>query len=196
MFRQPTVESSVIFYGVINVTANPNDSVMQRYFAGLAESTFQMELGVADPLMVDYISHLLIRFVRNDVMHCMRSVNGRPIMSVPEMVSEASARLGDAKRKLHQHIGDFTLFWAGVYPEALRKPDERTGSDQFESYCAHGRRAYRIASSIETSDDQATNPEVLERLSEQFDLCCFGLREVRRQWEEGDGMGSGPILLN
>ena len=26
-----------------------------------------------------------------------------------------------ARREVHRHIGDFTLFWTGVYPEALRE---------------------------------------------------------------------------
>lgn len=171
---------------------------MQRYFAGLAESTFSTQLGIVDPPMIDYVSELLIRFVRNDTVHAFRSVTGQPMMTIAEMVSEASARLGDAKRELHQHIGDFTLFWAGVYPEALRKPDVTASNDQFENYCAHGRRAYRIASCIETSREDAVNPDLLERLSDRFDLCCYGLREVRRQWEDGDDseFGPGTILLN
>ena len=172
---------------------------MQRYFAGLAESTFHTQLGVVDPPLVDYLSGLLIRFVRNDAMYGVRSVTGRPLMTVSEMVLEASARLGDARRKLHQYIGDFTLFWAGVYPEALRRPDpESPLADQFETYCAHGRRAYRIAACIESSEEDAPEPLVLERLSEQFDLCCYGLREVRRQWEEADDdeFGPGTILFN
>lgn len=176
----------------------PDHSAMQRYFAGLAESTFNTQLGIVDPPMIDYVSGLLIRFVRNDVVHSFRSVTGKPMMSISEMVAEAQSRLGDAKRELHQHIGDFTLFWAGVYPEALRKADEVATSDQFESYCAHGRRAYRIASCIETSRDDAPEPEILEKLSDRFDLCCYGLREVRRQWEEGNDseFGPGTILLN
>ena len=176
------------------MTAGPNRSAMHRYFAGLAEATFQTQLGVVDPPMIDYLSDLLIRFVRNDAVHSVRSVNGQPLLSVTEMVSEATQRLGDAKRKIHQHIGDFTLFWAGVYPEALRRPGDPadTTSDQFENYCTHGRRAYRIASSIDPSSDDGPEPVVLERLSERFDLCCYGLREVRRQWEDGDDGQSGP----
>lgn len=179
------------------MSAEPKNSAMQRYFAGLAETTFQAQLGIVDPPMIDYVSGLLIRFVRNDAVHSFRGVTGRPMLTIAEMVFEASARLGDAKRELHQHIGDFTLFWAGVYPEALRKTTKTLTNDQFESYCAHGRRAYRIASCIETTRDDAPEPEILERLSDRFDLCCYGLREIRRQWEEGDDVefGPGTILL-
>ncbi len=174
---------------------SPNPSPMRRYFTGLAENTFQSQLGVVDPPLVDYLSDLLIRFVRSDFVHRVRSITGRPLMNVSEMVAEASARLGDARRELHQHIGDFTLFWAGVYPEALCKKTDET---QFENYCSHGKRAYRIASTIETTSDVAPPSPILERLSERFDLCCYGLREVRRAWEEGDdeSFGPGSILLN
>jgi len=173
-------------------------STVQRYFTGLAETTFQSELGVVDPKLTDYLSQMLVRFVRSDVVHRIRGISGRPLLSVPEMVAEASARLGDARRELHQHIGDFTLFWAGVYPEALRggeDADAEQASEQFLNYCRFGKQSYRIASTIESSTESAVPAGVLERLSDQFDLCCYGLREVRRQWEGGGG-GSDTILLN
>ena len=174
---------------------NPRSTV-HRYFAGLAESTFQSELGIVDPGLIDYLSTMLVRFVRNDVVHRIRGVTGRPLMSVPEMVAEASARLGDARRELHQHIGDFTLFWAGVYPEALRQREaEQEDSEQFLNYCRYGKQSYHIASTIESSTEQAVPAGLLHRLSDQFDLCCYGLREVRRQWENDDGENQ-TLLLN
>lgn len=170
------------------------DSPVYRYFAGLAENTFQSELGVVDPPMIDYVTELLVRFIRSDVVHRIRSVTGRPLMTVAEMAVEASQRLGEAKRELHLHIGDFTLFWAGVYPEALRGDDSR----QFSDYCVHGKRSYRIAARIEPAKEDAPDGEVLARLSDRFEMCCWGLREVRRMWEEGDDNTFGPssILLN
>ena len=169
-------------------------SPIGRYFAGLAENTFQSQLGIVDPPLVDYLTDLLIRSIRNDMVHRIRSVTGKPLLSVHEMVTEASARLGDAKRDLHRHIGDFTLFWAGLYPEALRDAEETSGT--FETYCSFGKRSYRIASEIESAED-APSATVLERLSDRFDLCCYGLREVRRQWESGDDeSGPNSILLN
>lgn len=168
------------------------DSPLFRYFAGLAENTFQVRLGVVDPPLLDYLSDLLVRFVRSDAVHRIRSVTGRPLLSVGEMANEAEERLGTAKREIHRHIGDFTLFWAGVYPEALRR-----ASDRFEDYCTHGKRSYHIASLIETADD-APPSLVLQRLSEQFELCAFGLREVRREWEDGNDefFGPGALFLN
>ncbi|MFT5301825.1 MAG: hypothetical protein ACI814_002634 [Mariniblastus sp.] len=173
---------------------SPKPSPIGRYFAGLAENTFQSQLGVVDPPLVDYLSNLLIRSIRSDVVHRFRGVTGKPLLSVHEMMGEASARLGDARRELHRHVGDFTLFWAGIYPEALRGDEESSGA--FEAYCAFGKKSYKIASEIVASDN-APSATVLQRLSDRFDLCCYGLREVRRQWESGEGdSGDGTILLN
>lgn len=174
---------------------NSDQEPIKRYFSGLTESTFQSHLGVVDPPLVDYVADLLLRFIRSDVVHRIRSVTGHRLMSVSELVAEAAERLGDARRELHQHIGDFTLFWAGVYPEALRSGG--VNEEQFQSYCVFGKRSYRIASEIESSDTEAPPSGLLERLSDRFDLCCYGLREVRRQWEDQDDLyGPGTILLN
>ena len=172
------------------------NSPIHRYFAGLTENTFHSQLGVVDPPLVDYLSDLLVRFVRSDIVHRVRSVTGRPLMSVGEMAEEAAERLGDARRELHRHIGDFTLFWSGVYPEALRRESET--DDQFADYLNHGKRSYRIAGEVQAAEDLAPEPEVLLRLSDRFELCAYGLREVRRVWEDGDDseFGPGSILLN
>jgi len=165
------------------MSAEPVNPV-RNYFAGLAESTFVGEMGVADPPLVDYVSDLLVRFIRSDVVHRIRGVTGRPLLTVAEMVAEAAER-------------NFTLFWAGVYPEALRSAASAQ-SDPFLDYCREGKRAYHLASqlAIETSKTLRPEPELLERLSDCFELCCYGLREVRRHWEEhDDGCGPGVILL-
>jgi hypothetical protein len=167
---------------------------IEQYFAGLTESTFLTELGVIDPPMVDYISDLLVRFVRSDVVHRVRSVTGRPVLTLTEMAVEAAHRLGDAKREIHRHIGDFALFWAGVYPEALRR-DDPEDAHSFVVFCSQGRRSYQIAAEIET-ETEIPPPEVLQRLSDRFDLCTYGLREIRRRWETNDDGSSGLLLFN
>ncbi len=162
-------------------------STLWRYFAGIAEYVFQAKLGVADPPLVDYVSCLLTRFVRSDAMHKVRNPTGQPLTQVTEMLVEANARIGMARRDVHRHIGDFTLFWAGVYPETLRELQAPEKKDHFIDYCSHGKRAYLIASSIETDDAQDAPADILKRLSFDFDLCAYGLREVRREWERRDG---------
>jgi hypothetical protein len=172
-------------------------SVLRRYFAGIAESTFQTQLGVADPPLVDYISDLLARFIRSETLYRIRNLAGRPIREVAEMMVEAQQRVGDAQREVHRHIGDYTLFWTGVYPEALRRMRGTSRSDHLVDYFTEGKRSYWIASTIETEQPDKPSAEVLERLSRQFELCAYGLREVRRSWEQrDDDRPQRPFLIN
>lgn len=175
--------------------AVPSSSTLHRYFAGISEYVFQAQLGVVDPQLIEYVTDLLLRFVRIDAIHKVRNLTGRPLTEVVEMLAEANARVGLARREVHRHIGDFTLFWTGVYPEALREMRSDQNRDHFIDYCAQGKRAYLIASTME-SDEQATpSCAVLERLSRQFEMCAYGLREVRREWERRDE-DHGALLLD
>jgi len=170
------------------MTANRPRAPLRDYFAGIAEYAFQTRVGIADPPLIDYISDLLIRFIRADSLYNVRDLGGRPIGEVALMMAEA--RIGEARREVHRHIGDFTLFWAGVYPEALGcqrdQPTEK--QSQFLDYCTHGKRAYQIASTI-PAEDEKVRRELLQRLSEEFELCAFGLSEARKEWERRDGGG-------
>lgn len=172
-----------------------NNSTLYRYFAGITEFAFQAQLGIADPPLVDYISGMLVRFVRVDAIHKIRNLSGRPMTEVAEMIAEANERIGSARRQVHRHIGDFTLFWAGVYPEALREMRSETKKDHFIDYCSQGKRAYRIASGIEADSDGDTPSDILERLSCEFEMCAYGLREVRREWERRDDDDPQRALL-
>jgi len=167
-------------------------TTLARYFAGLAENTFQSRLGIADPPLIDYLADMLVRFVRIDAVHKVRDLAGRRLNEVGEMLMEAEQRIGNARREVHRHIGDFTLFWTGVYPESL--PKMRSQLDHFIDYCEQGKRSYFIASTFR-DDEYATESDVLERLSQQFELCAFGLREVRREWEARDDEIVGPIIV-
>ncbi len=174
-------------------------AALRRFFAGLAEFTFESRLGVADPPLVDYLAELLARFVHSDALHSVRNPSGRRLTAVAEMALEAEQRQADARRAIHRHIGDYTLFWAGVYPEALRRLRRADRLDHFIDYCEQGKRSYRIASQIR-GQDQDQEAEVLERLSQEFELCVYGLGEIRKQWEhtdDGDGPAPpGPLIIN
>jgi hypothetical protein len=149
-------------------------------------------MGVVDPPLIDYLSALLVRFVRNDEVFAVRSPTGRRLDQVADMLTEAQFRQGEARRQIHRHIGDFTLFWLGVYPEVVDRM--RSGrKDALIDYHQQGKRAYYIASTIPVEQETAPT-DVLQRLSDQFDLCVYGLSEVRRQWEQSDNP-PGPAVL-
>ena len=172
---------------------NESGTTLDRFFGGLTEFVFHSRLGVVDTQMVDYVSELLIRFTRLDGLQRVRQIDGRPATEVVTLVAEAEKRVGEARREVHRHIGDYTLFWSGLYPEALRELRGHGSCDQFVDYCAQGKRAYRIASTI-TGDERTPSSELLERMSENFEMCAYGLREIRREWESHEG-GSTDVRI-
>src|ERR1051325_9195764 len=151
---------------------------LRHYFSGLTEQTFMADLGVADPPLIDYLSELLSRFVHIDTIYRLRSVAGKRLEEVADMVMEAEAGPleGRTSREMHRHIGDFTLFWTGVYPDILKRLKTPICKDHFLNYCEQGKRSYWIASTFE--DEQSP---ILRRLSERFELCAFGLTKVREE---------------
>ena len=171
------------------------DHPLRRLFSGLTEQTFLETLGLADPPLTDYLSELLSRFVSMDAVFRLRDAQGRRLEEVVGMMIEAEAlpAEGRTRREYHRHIGDFTLFWTGVYPEALRKLRAAFRKDSFVSYCEQGKRSYYIASTYEGGAEVA----VLRRLSDEFELCAYGLHQVRKEWEaiQPDARPQGPPRL-
>jgi len=164
---------------------------LHRLFRGLTESTFMSELGIGDPSLVGYVANLLARFVPTQNLWQIRDQDGRALFQVTEMLAVAESADDDRRGECHRHVGDYTLFWTGVYPEAIAKFQGPSLADCLISYQQQGKRAYYVASTLRTSESSAP---ILRRLSEQFELCAFGLSRVRREWEklEADGISGDP----
>jgi len=160
---------------------NPSD--IDRFFRGLTEYAFHTRLGVVDPPLVDYVSLLLVRFLRNDAAG--RAAPTPEAADVTRLLVEVAGHPEpEEAREEYRHIGDVTLFWSGLYPEALRRAEVPGRIDRLAAYRSTGKRAYHLAATLEP-DDAAAERLLLERLSDDYDLCVEGLTEVRRIWGEG-----------
>jgi hypothetical protein len=156
---------------------------LRRLFVATTEHTFQVDLGVADPPLIDYLVDLLIRFIRMDAIFKIRDTVGRRLEEVSDMMIEAEGRQANPRREVYRHIGDFTLFWAGVYPEALSRMKSSDRRDHLVDYFQQGKRSYFLASTFDQKPYEHEAP-VLRRLSQEFELCTYGLNRVRHLWEE------------
>ncbi len=173
---------------------------LRRLFAALAEQTFLETLGIGDPQLIDYLSTLLSRFIHTDAIYRLRNAQGRRLEEVADMLLDAEAMPpeGRTRREVYRHIGDFTLFWTGVYPEALKRLRSVLVKDHFIDYCEQGKRSYYIASTFAEEPYRDEAP-VLRRLSDEFELCAYGLNQVRREWERtrpAETRGHGQQLLS
>lgn len=177
------------------MTANESarNELLRRFFSGATEYAFAVRLGVVDPPLVDYVAEMLVRFVKSDAIYGVRNPRGERLLQVTDMLAEAHARQGSARRQMHRHIGDFTLFWTGVYPEIADRMRQGR-KDSLLDYRDQGKRNYFIASTLPAEDGSAPDA-VLKRLSDNFELCVYGLGEVRRQWSDREGDLEPPLLL-
>ncbi|MFZ4733775.1 MAG: hypothetical protein ACOYK7_14645 [Pirellulales bacterium] len=175
---------------------------LDRFFRGLAEHAFHGRLGVVDPPLVDYVSTLLVRFIRNDHLRPLpggKAEAGDQLVTMlatmrtrppePEMAEgPPPGRDGRAATPptwhgvAYRHLGDYTLFWTGLYPEALRRRGPASRADRLDEYRTAGKQAYWLASTCGTANDGERS--LLERLSRDYDTCAAGLAEVRRAWSE------------
>jgi hypothetical protein len=160
---------------------DPSD--LERFFRGLTEYAFYGRLGIVDPPLVEYLTTLLVRFIHHDHLRALPGAEPVACDDVSHMLSIAQHEPPDVARGEYRHIGDYTLFWSGVYPEALQRFQRPSQPDHLLDYREAGRQAYRLAAALEPEEAVETR-HVLVLLSEEYDSCVVGLGEVRRAWGE------------
>jgi hypothetical protein len=87
----------------------------------------------------------------------------------------------DRERSVHQHIGDFTLFMTGLFPEYLRRL-KTAGlvyhKDFLVDYVKTGKRSYGIVAQMADPPAEGERP-LFAKLSDNFEVCVTALGFVR-----------------
>ena len=163
-----------------------NPQSLRQWFQGLVEQAFMVELGICDTRLTGYLSNLLVDFIHMDRLFRAQDVGGEQIRDISRLQAEASlpALCSESQRTrlLNRYIGDVSLFWIGVYPEALRSRRHH-GADRLREILLQGKRSYNIASELTQPEDNPPGA-LLANLSEQFEYCAHGLHLVRETWEK------------
>jgi len=89
----------------------------------------------------------------------------------------------DREREVRKHIGDFTLFFVGLFPEAVNRWRlRRQRLDSLLDYVRTGKESYYIVSEFNLYEYKDAAP-LFKKMAEQFELCVFGLNLVKRNLE-------------
>ncbi len=159
---------------------------LRQLFGTLTERSFTESLGWPDFNVTAYLSNLLVEFSHIDHLQQIKNQRGQPVETVAELLYESELATDapdpDRERNIHRHIGDLTLFIAGLFPEYLRYL--KTGGmiyhkDHLVNYVKAGKRSYRIVASFQHGAHQA-RPVLFQKLSSNFELCVTGLGLVRQ----------------
>lgn len=163
----------------------PRNHPLRQLFETLTEKSFTEHLGWPDLNVTEYVSNLLVEFAHTDQVYKIRNHQGRPLDTVVELLFESEVLLEaqslEREREVHRHIGDFTLFMMGLFPEYLRRLKSAGmiyHKDFLVDYVKTGKRSYGIVAGHQAADADADGP-LFRKLSDNFELCVTGLGFVR-----------------
>jgi len=138
---------------------------LRRLFGALTEKSFVELLGWPDPNVTEYVSNLLVEFTHTDQLYQIRNERGERIDTLVDMLYESEVLLEaqslDREREVHRHIGDFTLFMAGLFPEYLRRLKSASliyHKDFLVDYVKTGKRSYAIVAQFHQGEFEDLTP--------------------------------------
>ncbi|HVT11774.1 MAG TPA: hypothetical protein VHE55_05875 [Fimbriimonadaceae bacterium] len=164
-----------------------DDHPLKAFLSDALGESLNHRLGLnEDDEVQSYLVRMLIRFLHRDAIYDIRNAQGLRVESVAEMVSEGDIRLNadsfDREREVHKHIGDFLLFWSGVFPEFLQYLKAPTSPDAVLDVVEQGRFSYHVASTFEHPPYEQ-EAGTFKKLSARFVEYQHGLRLVRSSFE-------------
>ena len=173
-----------------------SDHPLNHLFAELVERHLIRAAGIDDIEVARYIAALLVDFTHIDRLYRVRNAAGKRLEEVGDMLIESNPLLGGRsffyEREVRKHIGDYTLFLAGLFPEYVaRLPKRGHTIDAFVDYMRAGKESYGVVASFDQFEFKDVAP-MFRRLSIQFELCVFGLNLAKdelatnqRAWYQG-----------
>jgi hypothetical protein len=164
----------------------PESHPLQELFQDLVGRHYAEEIGIRDPQVVAYVSHLLSEFCDAEQLFKIHNAFNRPLNDVGEMLLESDPVYGpapsfDRERQVRKHIGDYTLFCTGMFPESInhfRLRKQRL--ENFVDWMKAGKESYYIVSKFEHFEYAKVAP-LFARLSHEFEACVFGLNCVKNE---------------
>jgi hypothetical protein len=138
-------------------------------------------LGLRDAEISSYVADLLTEFCRAENIYRIRDAAGNPVREVGEMLLASDPVHGTAssfgeERERRKHIGDYTLFFTGMYPESTHRWPLQ--GDNFFQMVQAGKESYYIVSQFDLFE-YAQEAPFFARLSGSFEACIYGLNMVR-----------------
>lgn len=167
----------------------PEAEPLEQFFLELVGRRYAEEIGIRDPRIVNYVASLLAEFC--DAKQLFKTINasGKPIHDVGEMLMESNPVYGpapsfDRERQVRKHIGDYTLFFAGMFPESINRFRLRHNRlENFVDWMKAGKESYYIVSKFEYFEYAKVAP-LFATLSQNFEQCVYGLNMVKNDLRE------------
>src|SRR5450755_1636168 len=167
----------------------PESHSLQALFTELIHHHFDRDIGLRDSEVQDYVVNVLTEFCEVEQMFKLHNAKERPLDDVGEMLLEADPIYGaapsfDRERQVRKHIGDYTLFLSGMFPESINHFRlRRQRLENFVDFIKAGKESYFIVSKFEHFEYAKVAP-LFANLSQNFEQCVYGLNLVKNDLQE------------
>ena len=167
----------------------PESHPLQKLFIELVGRHYAEEIGIRDPQIVNYVAHLMTEFCEVEQLFKIRDAAGQALTDVGLMLMESDPVFGpapsfDRERQVRKHIGDYTLFFAGMFPESINHFRlRRNRLENFVDWMKAGKESYYIVSKFEHFEYMKVAP-LFASLSSHFEQCVYGLNRVKSDLQE------------
>ena len=167
----------------------PESHPLQKFFLELVGRHYAEQIGIRDPQIVGYVAHLLAEFCDAEQLFKIRDMAGKPLSDVGQMLIESNPVFGpapsfDRERQVRKHIGDYTLFFTGMFPESINHYRlRRQQLETFVDWMKAGKESYYVVSKFEYFEYAKVAP-LFANLSRNFEQCVYGLNLVKNELQE------------
>src|SRR5713226_2012005 len=155
------------------------------YFYILVRNVFRRS-DIQDRKVADYVAEVLAEFVLSERSRCL--IPGQPNSLDYFFEMLGALRTADERTSFYirVHMGNYSLFLAGVFPDRIRFRSEARGFPDLKYYESIGQTQYRVASDHRLAERYALT-EVLSTLAERFQTTRLALNDIaERLFSIGD----------
>src|SRR5215831_14226518 len=146
------------------------------YFYILVRNVFRHSK-IEDRTVADYVAEVLAEFAQAERMRCVLPGQTSPVDYFFEMLAALQKADERTSFYIRAHIGNYSLFLSGVFPERIRFRAEVRGFPDLKYYDALGRTQYRAAGDHRLARRYEV-ANVLNTLSERFPATRRALNDI------------------
>ncbi len=146
------------------------------YFYILVRQMFKRS-GIGDRDVADYVAAMLAEFVRVEGGRCVLPGQTQPLEYFFEMLAALQSADDRTAFELRAHVGNWSLFLSGVFPDRIRVRAERRGFPDLKYYEALGRAHFRAASDHRLAARYKL-ADIFSTLSERFETSRLALNDI------------------
>ena len=164
------------------------------YFYILVRHVFRRS-DIQERAVADYVAELLTGFALEERSRCVVPGQPNPLDYFFEMLGALNTADDRTSFYLRVHMGNYSLFLAGVFPDRIRFRAEKRGFPDLKYYEEVGRTQYRVASDHRLAHRYELTG-VFNTLAERFGTTRLALNDIAdRLFSLGDADYSLEALL-